>query len=90
MEWSRNLNPEKMSKKLMENSKNVGFKDMVALLGYYGFLLSRVSGSHHIFINPDIRELVNIQNVNGQVKPYQIKQFLKLVEKFNLKAKEGV
>jgi hypothetical protein len=28
-------------------------------------------------------ELVNIQNVNGQAKPYQIRQFFKLVEKYN-------
>jgi len=76
-----------MLKKLLENSKNVGFSDMVMLLEYYSFYLARVSGSHHIFINPDIRELVNIQNVNGQVKPYQIKQFLKLVEKYNLQVK---
>lgn len=33
---------------------------------------------------------MNIQNVSGQVKPYQIKQFLKLVEKYNLQAKEDV
>ena len=82
------MNPKKMLKKLLENSKNVGFNDMVMLIGCYGFYLARVSGSHHIFINPDIRELVNIQNVSGQVKPYQIKQFLRLVEKYNIQVKQ--
>jgi len=77
-----------MLKKLLENSKNVGFNDMVMLLECYCFYLTRVSGSHHIFVNPDIRELVNIQNVSGQVKPYQIKQFLRLVEKYNLQVKQ--
>lgn len=72
----------------MENNKNVGFNEMSILLGRYGFNLSRISGSHHIFINPNIKELVNIQNVNGQVKPYQIKQFLRLIEKYNLQMKE--
>jgi len=52
------------------------------------FFLSRVEGSHHIFIHPDVRELVNIQNVKGQAKPYQIKQFLGLIEKYNLKLED--
>ena len=60
---------------------------MATLLGYYGFNLSRVTGSHHTFINPEVKEIINIQNVSGQVKPYQVKQFLKLVEKYNLQVK---
>jgi hypothetical protein len=31
-----------------------------------------------------VRELVNLQNVNGEVKPYQIRQFLELVELYDL------
>lgn len=61
---------------------------MTFLLERYGFKLSRISGSHYIFVNANIRELVNIQNVNGQVKPYQIRQFLRLVEKYNLRLEE--
>jgi len=43
-----------------------------------------VQGSHHIFIHPDIPELVNLQNVAGQAKPYQIRQLLRLVERYNM------
>ena len=46
--------------------------------------LSRVSGSHHIFTHPQVRELINLQEVNGQAKPYQIRQFLQLVERYSL------
>ncbi len=35
-----------------------------------------------------VKELINIQNVKGQVKPYQINQFLTLVEKHNISLKE--
>ena len=81
-----------MSKKLLAKvifgSKNVRFSDMVKLVESFGFHLSRVNGSHHIFTHPDIPELVNLQEVNGQVKPYQIRQFLKLVEKHNLKLED--
>ena len=57
---------------------------MVLLVEKFGFLLSRTNGSHHIFVHVDVRELVNLQNVNGQVKPYQVRQFMELVERYNL------
>jgi len=44
----------------------------------------RISGSHDIFTHPGIAELVNPQNVRGQIKPYQVRQFMKLVEHYNL------
>ena len=53
-----------------------------------GFVLNvplRVPGSHHIFGHPDLAELVNLQNVGGKAKPYQIRQFLRLVERYDLK-----
>jgi len=46
--------------------------------------LSRAKGSHHIFVHPRVRELLNLQNVGGKAKPYQILQFLRLVERYNL------
>jgi predicted RNA binding protein YcfA (HicA-like mRNA interferase family) len=61
---------------------------MVGLAEAFGFHLSRVNGSHHIFVHPDIPELVNLQNVKGQAKPYQIRQFLKLVERYNLQMED--
>jgi len=57
---------------------------MVNLVEGFGFFLSRTDGSHHIFSRSDIPELINLQNVKGQAKPYQIRQFLKLVEKHAL------
>jgi hypothetical protein len=33
--------------------------------------------------------LLNLQDVHGKAKPYQIRQFLKLVEKYNLEMDEG-
>lgn len=39
-------------------------------------------------MHPDIAELVNLQEVKGQAKPYQMRQFLKLVERYSLKLKE--
>ena len=49
-----------------------------------GFRLARVSGSHHIFAHQAISELVNLQDANGQAKPYQVRQLLRLVDRYNL------
>ena len=78
----------KLLKKIIGGSKNIRFADMVHLIRGFGFELSRTEGSHHIFFRPDIPELVNLQNVKGQAKAYQIRQFLKLVEKHNLKLED--
>ena len=79
------MKPEKILLKILSGSKNVKFSEFVHLVEAFGFHLSRVKGSHHIFVHPDIDELVNLQNVNGEAKPYQIKQFLELVEEYDIK-----
>jgi predicted RNA binding protein YcfA (HicA-like mRNA interferase family) len=78
----------KVLSKILSGSKNVGFSDFIFLVEGFGFRLSRVRGSHHIFIHPQVKELVNLQEVRGQVKPYQIKQFISLVERYDLKLEE--
>ena len=74
----------KLLQKALSSPKNVRFSEMVTLAEAFGFRLSRVKGSHHIFVHPQVRELVNLQDVEGKAKPYQIRQFLRLVERYNL------
>jgi predicted RNA binding protein YcfA (HicA-like mRNA interferase family) len=63
---------------------NVSFSDMRRLVEAVGFELRRTSGSHHVFAHTDVTELLNLQDVKGQAKPYQIRQFLRLVERYAL------
>jgi hypothetical protein len=35
-------------------------------------------------VHPDISELLNLQEVRGQAKPYRIRQFVRLVERYAL------
>jgi hypothetical protein len=51
--------------------------------------LLRVSGSHHIYGRRGLAEQINLQEVGGKAKPYQIRQFLRLVERYNLRLAEG-
>ena len=74
--------------RLLNGTRNVGFADMVNLAEGFGFRLSRINGSHHIFTRPDIPELLNLQEVGGQAKPYQVRQFLKLVERHRLRLED--
>jgi predicted RNA binding protein YcfA (HicA-like mRNA interferase family) len=78
----------KLLEQILSGSKNIRFGDMVTLVEAFGFTLSRINGSHHIFTHPDISERVNMQNYKGEAKPYQIRQFLTLVEQYNLKLED--
>lgn len=82
------MNKRNLLEKVLAGSKNIHFDEMVALVESFGFRLSRVKGSHHIFTHPQVRELVNMQIVDGKAKPYQIRQFLKLVEQYNLQLED--
>ncbi len=79
------MNKRKILQKALQGSKNIRFSDMVRLVEAFGFRLSRVSGSHHIFVHPDLAELLNLQEVDGKAKPYQIRQFLRLIERYNVR-----
>ncbi|HEY0557472.1 MAG TPA: type II toxin-antitoxin system HicA family toxin [Thermoanaerobaculia bacterium] len=62
---------------------------MISLMEGLGFRLTRISGSHHLFSHSAIPELVNLQEVGGDAKPYQIRQVLRLVERYDLRLKDG-
>jgi predicted RNA binding protein YcfA (HicA-like mRNA interferase family) len=79
------MGPRKLLERLrLGAATNVRFRDMTRLLEALGFELQRTSGSHHIFAHPDMPELLNLQEVAGEAKPYQIRQFLRLVERYSL------
>jgi predicted RNA binding protein YcfA (HicA-like mRNA interferase family) len=74
----------RLLQKLLSGSKYIRFAEAVACAEALGFRLSRIHGSHHIYIHANVPEFLNLQNVSGQAKPYQIKQLLRLIERYNL------
>jgi predicted RNA binding protein YcfA (HicA-like mRNA interferase family) len=67
---------------------NVAFADIRSLVESLGFELRRISGSHHVFSHPEIAELINLQAIHGQAKPYQVRQLMRLVERYDLRLKD--
>ena len=78
------MKKQRLLQKVLSGTHNVRFSEVTALAKAFDFELDRVNGSHHIFIHPDIPELLNLQNMQGKAKPYQIKQMLQLIETHNL------
>jgi predicted RNA binding protein YcfA (HicA-like mRNA interferase family) len=78
------MNKRKLLQRILSGSKNIRFMDLMKLAEAFGFNLSRVAGSHHIMVHSDVPQLLNLQNVGGQAKPYLVRQFLKLIEQYNL------
>lgn len=65
--------------------RNVRFSDAHRLATSLGFRLDRTAGSHHIFRHDEIPELLNLQDVRGEAKPYQLRQFLSVIERYDLR-----
>lgn len=76
----------KLFERALANPQNVRFEVFVTLLQAFGFVQDRVRGSHHIFIHANVTEILSIQpRKDGKAKPYQVRQFFKLVEQYDLK-----
>lgn len=83
------MKKRKLLEKVLSGSKNIRFEEFVILLLGFGFELKRVNGSHQVFKHPSVLALLSVQPTgSGQAKPYQVRQFLKLVEEFNLRLNE--
>ncbi len=78
------MNKKRLLQKILAGMNNVHFHDLQKLVEAYGFKLDRINGSHHIYEHPNIPEMINFQEIKGKAKPYQIRQFFALVEKYNL------
>jgi predicted RNA binding protein YcfA (HicA-like mRNA interferase family) len=55
----------------------------------FGFQTRRGSGSHRIYFRDDLREILNFQNDEGWAKTYRVRQFIKIIERYNLQEDEA-
>ena len=79
------MKPTRLFQRIKAGSlENIRFRDLVSLIEALGFRCVRVSGSHHIYTHSRLPEIINLQAVRRQAKPYQIRQLLRLVDRYNL------
>ncbi len=78
------MKKRRLFEELKNNPKNVRFEKLCKIVEAFGFRFKGGKGSHRIYVQEEIGEMLNFQNVGGKAKPYQVKQFIKIVEKYNL------
>jgi hypothetical protein len=63
--------------------KSILFSEVVSLMQRLGFSM-RIKGSHHIFSQEGIDEIMNLQPDSSKAKAYQVKQIRNLIVKYQL------
>ena len=79
---------KRILEKARSSPQGLRFTEARALAEALEFALSRVNGSHHIFVRPGVIELLNLQEVRGMAKAYQVRQLLRLAERYNLEVRD--
>ncbi len=82
------MRPRKLLKRIVVAPHNVRFGDLLGLAEALGFQVARIEGSHHILTHPDLSELLNLQEVKGEAIPYQVRQLLRLIERYDLRLED--
>jgi len=78
------MSKKEIYQKLKKNPKNVKFEELCRAAELFGFEFRGGKGSHRIFVKEGVREMLNFQEVKGKAKPYQVRQFIKIIERYNL------
>lgn len=84
------MRPQQLFQRLQKGHlANIRFRDAQRLAQCFGFRLTRIRGAHHIYSHPDVPAMINLQEVRGHAKPYQLRQLLSLVKRYRLSLEEG-
>jgi hypothetical protein len=78
------MDREEIYQKFKGNPADIRFEQLCRAAELFGFKFKGGKGSHRIFVRDGIREMLNFQEVKGKAKPYQVRQFIKVIEKYNL------
>jgi predicted RNA binding protein YcfA (HicA-like mRNA interferase family) len=69
-------------------TQNIRFSDFVTLLVAMGFEERHARGSHRVFWLPGHQEILTLQPSAGEAKAYQVRQFQRLVEAYDLRLED--
>lgn len=83
------MHKHKLFEDLENNPKNIRFEKICRIAEAFGFQFKGGKGSHRIYLRKYINEMLNFQNVSGKAKPYQVRQLIKIIDKYNLTEEDG-
>ncbi|MCL0090472.1 transposase [Dehalococcoidia bacterium] len=83
-DWHAAKNILQEGLRTFRNPSNVRFEQACKAAELFGFRFRGRKGSHRIFVRRGIREMLNFQSVRGKAKSYQVRQFIRIIEKYNL------
>ena len=73
-----------MLEKIKNSPHNTSFDDFIRCIKKFEFYFRKQEGSHQKYKQDGIEEELIVQSQKGKAKAYQIKQFIKLVGKYDL------
>ncbi len=80
-------------RKLIETCRNnpagIRFRELCALAEHLGFHKRGGKGSHVVYEKDGVEEILTFQDRNGMAKPYQVKQLITVMEKYDLSGERG-
>jgi hypothetical protein len=76
---------DKLLQKILAGAhdRSIRFSELCNLLSALGFS-ERINGDHHIFVRNGVPEILNVQPIGSQAKPYQVKQVRTVVTRHAL------
>lgn len=79
----------KLFARLLANPRqSIAFRDFLTLLSAFGFTHIRTRGSHQAWHHPAASRPLIVQPRGKDAKPYQVQQFLDMIEEMGLKLDE--
>lgn len=80
---------DKLFARLLANPRqSIAFRDFERLLEAFGFIRARTKGSHQSWRHSAAPRPLVIQPRDKEAKPYQVQQFLDMIEELGLKLDE--
>jgi predicted RNA binding protein YcfA (HicA-like mRNA interferase family) len=79
------VKPSKLYAQLLANpGRRIAFRDFERLLRAFGFEHVRTKGSHKQYVHPEVPRPLPVQPEAKDAKPYQLREFLELIEQYSL------
>lgn len=78
------MHRQELLEELKANPRKVRFARLCKIAEALGFQTRKGTGSHRVYFREGIQEILNFQNEAGWAKAYQVRQFIKVIEKYGL------